>query len=151
MKNGRYSSFSFLYAEVAQLVERNLAKVEVAGSSLVFRSHKDSTGKSNKQTGGIFYLSLSLYSSVTGVAEQVDAQDLKSCFPQRKYGFDPRPRYTFSSERSEVAFTQGDFLFYPPFVMFNKPIKRCAFITLLISQHHFRIHRNILQPDKGDF
>ena len=26
------------YAEVAQLVERNLAKVEVAGSSLVFRS-----------------------------------------------------------------------------------------------------------------
>jgi hypothetical protein len=29
----------FLYAEVAQLVERNLAKVEVAGSSLVFRSN----------------------------------------------------------------------------------------------------------------
>ena len=28
------------YAEVAQLVERNLAKVEVAGSSLVFRSEK---------------------------------------------------------------------------------------------------------------
>ena len=27
-------------AEVAQLVERNLAKVEVAGSSLVFRSKK---------------------------------------------------------------------------------------------------------------
>ena len=27
-----------MYAEVAQLVERNLAKVEVAGSSLVFRS-----------------------------------------------------------------------------------------------------------------
>ena len=26
------------YAEVAQLVERNLAKVEVAGSNLVFRS-----------------------------------------------------------------------------------------------------------------
>jgi hypothetical protein len=26
------------HAEVAQLVERNLAKVEVAGSSLVFRS-----------------------------------------------------------------------------------------------------------------
>ena len=30
-------------AEVAQLVERNLAKVEVAGSSLVFRSTKNST------------------------------------------------------------------------------------------------------------
>ena len=27
------------YAEVAQLVERNLAKVEVAGSNLVFRSN----------------------------------------------------------------------------------------------------------------
>jgi hypothetical protein len=25
------------------------------------------------------------------VAELVDAQDLKSCFPQRKYGFDSRP------------------------------------------------------------
>ena len=30
------------YAEVAQLVERNLAKVEVAGSNLVFRSSKNS-------------------------------------------------------------------------------------------------------------
>ena len=29
----------FGHAEVAQLVERNLAKVEVAGSSPVFRSH----------------------------------------------------------------------------------------------------------------
>ena len=28
------------FAEVAQLVERNLAKVEVAGSSLVFRSRR---------------------------------------------------------------------------------------------------------------
>ena len=28
----------YKYAEVAQLVERNLAKVEVAGSNLVFRS-----------------------------------------------------------------------------------------------------------------
>ena len=35
------SSFSIIFnAEVAQLVERNLAKVEVAGSSLVFRSKK---------------------------------------------------------------------------------------------------------------
>src|ERR1700739_3417519 len=28
---------------------------------------------------------------VARVAELVDAQDLKSCFPQRKYGFDSRP------------------------------------------------------------
>ena len=34
-------------AEVAQLVERNLAKVEVAGSSLVFRSKKNSICESN--------------------------------------------------------------------------------------------------------
>ena len=29
---------SYLYAKIAQLVERNLAKVEVAGSNPVFRS-----------------------------------------------------------------------------------------------------------------
>jgi hypothetical protein len=33
-----------IYAEVAQLVERNLAKVEVAGSSLVFRSRNSIGG-----------------------------------------------------------------------------------------------------------
>ena len=31
-------TFAVRYAEVAQLVERNLAKVEVASSNLVFRS-----------------------------------------------------------------------------------------------------------------
>jgi hypothetical protein len=47
----------FIYAEVAQLVERNLAKVEVAGSSLVFRSDEN---------------------SICLMAELVDARDLKS-------------------------------------------------------------------------
>jgi hypothetical protein len=61
MKNGRYSSFSFLYAEVAQLVERNLAKVEVAGSSLVFRSFlKIPSAGHLTFADGIFSLSLSL-------------------------------------------------------------------------------------------
>ena len=31
---------SYIYAKIAQLVERNLAKVEVAGSNPVFRSMK---------------------------------------------------------------------------------------------------------------
>jgi hypothetical protein len=53
-----------LDAEVAQLVERNLAKVEVAGSSLVFRSVKI------PPTVEFFVSAL--------VAELVDARDLKS-------------------------------------------------------------------------
>jgi hypothetical protein len=71
------------YAEVAQLVERNLAKVEVAGSSLVFRSHR----KFHQQVFGPWQMEffvLAYRTSVTRVAESVDAQDLKSCFPQRK-------------------------------------------------------------------
>ena len=40
---------------------------------------------------GIFRLGVSLRYVGARVAELVDAQDLKSCFPQRKYGFDSRP------------------------------------------------------------
>jgi hypothetical protein len=65
------------------LVERNLAKVEVAGSSLVFRSKNNSI-----HHDGIFYFSVSIFARV---AELVDAQDLKSCCPQRQYGSDSRP------------------------------------------------------------
>ena len=49
------------HADVAQLVEHNLAKVGVASSSLVVRSIK--------------YMAICL----AGVAELADAQDLKSC------------------------------------------------------------------------
>ena len=77
-----------VHAEVAQLVERNLAKVEVAGSSLVFRSKKHS----DRLITGRFFFDY-LYPRFTRVAEQVDAQDLKSCCPQRQYEFDPRPGY----------------------------------------------------------
>ena len=52
-------------AKIAQLVERNLAKVEVAGSSPVFRSKKKFSGTS-------FFLPAL-------VVELVDTQDLKSC------------------------------------------------------------------------
>ncbi len=55
-----------IIAKVAHLVERDLAKVEVAGSSPVFRSKKFQT------VFGIFFW-------FTRVVELVDTQDLKSC------------------------------------------------------------------------
>jgi hypothetical protein len=59
------------YAEVAHLVEHDLAKVGVAGSSPVFRSaYPSSFG------GGIFFEQAAL------VVELVDTQDLKSCGQQ---------------------------------------------------------------------
>ena len=78
-------------AEVAQLVERNLAKVEVAGSSLVFRSKKEIPFESlTTLAGGIFFvLGRSIFVEAP-VAELVDAQDLKSCLPKGEYGFDSR-------------------------------------------------------------
>jgi hypothetical protein len=78
-------------AEVAQLVERNLAKVEVAGSSLVFRS-KNSIP--NCIWVEFFICTFTCSNAATWVAELVDALDLKSSFPQRKYGFNSRPGYT---------------------------------------------------------
>jgi hypothetical protein len=58
-----------LKAEVAHLVEHDLAKVGVAGSSPVFRSQFPPAA------GRIFFGAL--------VVELVDTQDLKSCDPQR--------------------------------------------------------------------
>ena len=52
-------------AEVAHLVEHDLAKVGVAGSSPVFRS------KRSRLSAGFFWY--------TRVVELVDTQDLKSC------------------------------------------------------------------------
>ena len=59
------SQLGSFYAEIAQLVERNLAKVKVAGSRPVFRSRAD----------GLFFL------PPAWVVELVDTQDLKSCGP----------------------------------------------------------------------
>ena len=73
-----YGSFNSLHAEVAQLVERNLAKVEVAGSSLVFRSKIP-------PLCGIFHFSPNAAARwakrkrLALVVELVDTQDLKSC------------------------------------------------------------------------
>ena len=55
-------------AEIAQLVEHNLAKVGVASSSLVFRSPK------RKSDYFGFFLAIRAL-----VVELVDTQDLKSC------------------------------------------------------------------------
>ncbi len=84
-------------AEVAHLVEHDLAKVGVAGSSPVFRSEI----KSSKllQSGLEF-----LFTDICGcfftftdkdtlVAELVDALDLKSNLPKGEYGFDSRLGY----------------------------------------------------------
>jgi hypothetical protein len=58
-------------AKVAHLVEHDLAKVGVAGSSPVFRSKSPSSFG-----GGIFFEQTAL------VVELVDTQDLKSCGQQ---------------------------------------------------------------------
>ena len=57
------------------MVERNLAKVEVAGSSLVFRSDENSICESNDFSRWNFYFRSTLFALM---AELVDARDLKS-------------------------------------------------------------------------
>ena len=59
-------------AEVAHLVEHDLAKVGVAGSSPVFRSAIPSVMRD-----GIFF-------TTALVVELVDTQDLKSCSPKKR-------------------------------------------------------------------
>ena len=76
-----------IIAEVAHLVEHDLAKVGVAGSSPVFRSKNPSASRRRD-----FFL-------VALVVELVDTQDLKSCFPQRKYRFNSDPGH-YSERRS---------------------------------------------------
>lgn len=84
-------------AEVAHLVERDLAKVEVAGSSPVFRSKKIPQKRDFFSTAGNEgienlterYCRLHTH-SIAPVVELVDTQDLKSCSPQRECGFNSR-------------------------------------------------------------
>ena len=81
-------------AEVAHLVEHDLAKVGVAGSSPVFRSLQ-----CFPPIAGFFFL------HPARVVELVDTQDLKSCLQQCKCGSDSRPGHT-----KAVHFLDG--LFY---------------------------------------
>jgi hypothetical protein len=78
------------------LVERNLAKVEVAGSSLVFRSKKFHSRVSGLWPVEFFVLGRVIFVKAP-VAELVDAQDLKSCLPKGEYGFDSRLGHKFTS------------------------------------------------------
>jgi hypothetical protein len=70
-------------AEVAHLVEHDLAKVGVAGSSPVFRSDTDFQ----------IACSLDFLFQDTRMVELVDTPDLKSCSLQRECGFNSRSGY----------------------------------------------------------
>jgi len=63
-------------AKIAQLVEHDLAKVGVAGSSPVFRS---------------FFITYLLINKKAQVVELVDTQDLKSCEHCARAGSIPAP------------------------------------------------------------
>jgi hypothetical protein len=66
------------------LVEHDLAKVGVAGSSPVFRS------KPVPDPGAVFFSPDYSGRLPALVVELVDTQDLKSCSPQRECGFNSR-------------------------------------------------------------
>ena len=84
------------------MVEHDLAKVGVAGSSPVFRSK-------NIQTFVFgFFFTLMFH---TLVAEQVDAQDLKSCLPKGEYGFDSRLGYKLKINSLVYHLIARDILF----------------------------------------
>ena len=74
---------SEIQAKVAQLVERDLAKVEVAGSNPVFRSKRIPSLK----RGGFFLTA----KTDAQVVELVDTQDLKSCVHCERIGSSPIP------------------------------------------------------------
>ena len=75
--SGNTNTFFKIYAKVAQLVEHYLAKVRVAGSSLVFRSKRS------------FYNSFFHLKRPGG--GMVDTQDLKSCDHRGCAGSSPAP------------------------------------------------------------
>gem|GEM_PF-759426 len=77
----------FTHAEVAQLVEHNLAKVGVAGSNLVFCSEKFQA-----LWFGFFFAGIFRQDAL--VVELVDTQDLKSCGQQCPCGFKSRLGHT---------------------------------------------------------
>src|SRR5690606_18487922 len=85
---------SRIKARVAQLVEHDLAKVGVAGSSPVSRSSMVKWVSVMRSYEHPFFVS----GLPARVVEQVDTQDLKSCGPYRPYGFDSRLGYKNPSQ-----------------------------------------------------
>ncbi len=81
------------------MVEHDLAKVGVAGSSPVFRSRSPLLIKR-----GFFLVAL--------VVELVDTQDLKSCGQQWPYRFNSDPGHTVEAVSKETAFFFGLLLMY---------------------------------------
>jgi hypothetical protein len=83
-------------AEVAHLVEHDLAKVGVAGSSPVFRS-------GNLPPKREIFFGAPESSGQALVVELVDTQDLKSCDPQRSYRFKSDPGHSYQQVK-KVAY-----------------------------------------------
>ena len=85
------------YAKVAQLVERDLAKVEVASSNLVFRSKEPLPKSLSSRRGTFFEGGFKVNTKQTSqfvnaqVVELVDTQDLKSCVHCGRIGSSPIP------------------------------------------------------------
>ncbi len=72
------------------MVERRLAKANVAGSNPVFRSRWRHSQVVRQRSAKPLFPSSNLGGAsifFAGVAEQADAQDLKSCDPIRSYRF----------------------------------------------------------------
>ncbi len=95
------------YAEVAHLVEHDLAKVGVAGSSPVFRSKKVLLPTAED----FFWYQKSLRALLPDalVVELVDTQDLKSCGQQWPCGFNSRLGH--KSDQFDRSFFWGQFSF----------------------------------------
>ena len=100
-----HSLSSYTHAEVAHLVEHDLAKVGVAGSSPVFRSQK----VHSKQDGFLFLRAFPQKHLFTLVVKLVDTQDLKSCGQQCPCGFKSRLGYV-RADSKESAFFMKDVL-----------------------------------------
>ena len=91
-----------VYAKVAQLVERNLAKVEVASSNLVFRSkfypiHIGRTFSLKVFKKCFHWHIFALANELALVVKLVDTQDLKSCGQQWSCGFKSRLGHTLQA------------------------------------------------------
>ena len=84
IRSRRFDSASRLHAGVAQLVERNLAKVEVASSRLVSRS-RTSKRRGSSRSFPFFHIG-------AGVTKLVAVADLKSA-ARWAYGFESRSRH----------------------------------------------------------
>ena len=86
-----------LFAAIAQLVERDLAKVEVAGPSPVCRSlfyNPQPSVPHSIVAGGSLSVTLRVEAEFAAMVELVDTRDLKSLGQKWLCGFESRSRHT---------------------------------------------------------